>query len=70
MTWSFDILQLEAEINKKIVVFRMFRERGLEYVDQKFPAFHSFILANADKPAHEVEKTLRRELDAAKRQFA
>lgn len=70
MNWSLEILQLEADYNKKIAIFRMYLERGLAYIDQKFPAYHAFILENANKTTYQVEQMLCDELEEAKHHLA
>ncbi|PUZ19788.1 hypothetical protein GA0116948_12027 [Chitinophaga costaii] len=66
MGWNYNILQLESQFHKKLMAFRLFKERGLEYTDKTFPALHPFIIENAAKNVFEVEKELHAELERAK----
>lgn len=70
MTWNTTILRKEGDIFKKIQAFRLFKEWGIEYIDENYPKLHSFVLENKHKSIEELENELLANLKQFKNEVA
>ncbi len=52
----------EAEAMRKLHAFRLFKQDGIEIINQSFPGLKGFILANEEKSYQELEKELMAQL--------
>ncbi|MCW3108047.1 MAG: hypothetical protein JWQ09_2553 [Segetibacter sp.] len=56
------IQRKEAETMRKLHAFQLFRESGIEIIEQSFSNLKGFILANEHKSYDELEKELLAQL--------
>lgn len=70
MNWNIEILRIEGEALKKIHAFKLYKELGIEIIEQDFPKLKSFILTNATKSAEDFETEQLQLLEERLSEFA
>lgn len=60
------IQRKEAETFKKLHAFQLFKESGIDIINQSFPHFKDFIIKNQGKDYAELERELFIELRSIK----
>lgn len=55
---NYYIQRKEAEMMRKLHAFQLFKESGINIIDQSFSNMKGFILANEEKSYEELQKEL------------